>query len=152
MIRNIFLIVLVFFSANVFAQKKRKILYKQGIQGVVLWKAGNFMPSPEQPTPKNEGSPVVREIYIYELTNTAQIEENEGFYHKNTRRLVTKTTTDSLGRYKVRLPVGYYSVFTKEARGLWANDFDDANNIQSVRVDTHKFINLKIIIDYQATY
>jgi hypothetical protein len=151
-IRTVFLAGLIFFSVNVFAQKKRKVIQKQGIEGIVTWKAGNYMPSPDQPMPKNEGSPVVRELWVYELTNSAQIELNEGFYKKNTRRLVAKTTTDTLGRYKVRLPVGYYSVFSKEPKGLWANAFDDANNIQAVRVDKRKFTNLKIVIDYLASY
>jgi hypothetical protein len=48
--------------------------------------------------------------------------------------------------------VGYYSVFTKEDKGLYANLFDDAMNINPVQVQRRRWTKIEVVVDYQAVY
>ncbi|TAF94132.1 MAG: carboxypeptidase regulatory-like domain-containing protein [Cytophagia bacterium] len=140
-------LILLIFSA--FQTKKTT----QGITGVVLWKAGNFMPAPDAPKRTNKATPVVREVYIYELTTETQTEKDEaGFYQKINTRFIKKVKTGLSGRFWVRLPVGNYSLFVKEEKGLYANSFDDANNIFPVQVQRKKWSKVSFTVDYQAVY
>ena len=125
----------------------------QGIAGVVLWKAGNLMPSPDAKTPKAKGLPVQREVYVYALTPESQTEKDgEGFYQKIKTKFIKKTKTDAKGHFWVRLPVGYYSLFVKEEKGFFANAFDDAMNINPVQVERRKWTKTALVVDYQAVY
>ena len=126
----------------------------QGISGQVLWKAGNFMPTIGTKASVPKAVPVVREVYIYALTNDKQVDagEDAGFYQKVNSKLVRKVKTDKKGRFSVTLPVGYYSVFTKEEKGLYANLFDDAMNINPVQVQKRRWTKMNVVVDYQAVY
>lgn len=132
-----------------FAQKKK---ITQGINGKVLWKAGNLMPGPG--IKPSKGSPVVREIFIYELTSDKQTEpaEEGGFYRKINSKLVKKVKSDKKGLFSVLLPAGYYSLFAKEEKGFYANIFDDAMNINTVEVRKGKWEKFEFVIDYEAVY
>jgi hypothetical protein len=131
------------------AQKKK---VTQGINGKVLWKAGNLMPGPG--IKPSKGSPAVREIYIYELTSDKQTEaaEEGGFYRKINSKLVKKVKSDKKGTFSVLLPPGYYSLFSKEEKGFYANLFDDAMNINPMQVRKGKWDTFEFVIDYQAVY
>lgn len=126
----------------------------QGISGRVLWKAGNFMPTVGVKASVPKATPVVREVYIYALTNDKQVEagEDAGFYQKVNSKLVKKVKTNNKGQFSVSLPVGYYSVFTKEDKGLYANLFDDAMNINPVQVQRRRWTKIEVVVDYQAVY
>ncbi len=126
----------------------------QGISGRVLWKAGNFMPTVGVKASVPKATPVVREVYIYALTNDKQVEagEDAGFYQKVNSILVKKVKTNNKGQFSVSLPVGYYSVFTKEDKGLYANLFDDAMNINPVQVQRRRWTKIEVVVDYQAVY
>ena len=126
----------------------------QGISGRVLWKAGNFMPTVGVKASVPKATPVVREVYIYALTNDKQVEAGEGagFYQKVNSILVKKVKTNNKGQFSVSLPVGYYSVFTKEDKGLYANLFDDAMNINPVQVQRRRWTKIEVVVDYQAVY
>jgi hypothetical protein len=149
-------IILVLFNIaiSVFAvaQKHKKVV-NQGISGIVLWQSGNQMPSPDAPATTAKGSPVQREVYIYELTNQKQADASAmPFFSKITTKLIAKVKTGKDGKFKIKLPVGYYSIFTKEAKGLYANQFDDSTNIFAVQVTRHKWSGITFLIDYQAAY
>ncbi|MEZ4903469.1 MAG: carboxypeptidase regulatory-like domain-containing protein [Spirosomataceae bacterium] len=146
-----FLMGLMLVSAYALAQTPR---LKQGVCGKVLWKAGNQMPSPDNKNILAKGSPVVREIYIYELTTEKQTisSEEAGFYKAVQTKLVKKVTTDKKGKFSVRLPDGYYSLFIKEEKGLYANQFDDAMNINPIQISKGKWVKADFIIDYAAVY
>jgi hypothetical protein len=151
---RILLLILIVTSifSTVFAQKKRTA-HKQGIEGVVIWKAGNLQPSPDAPTPTNQGTPISREIWIVALTNTQKTPANEeGFYPKLNQKVIARVVSDKNGKFRVRLKPGYYSIFTKEKQGFWANQLDDANNIYPVKVERNRFEKINFVIDYQATY
>lgn len=134
-----------------FAQKKK---ITQGINGKVIWKAGNFMPQVGAKPATPKGTPVVREVYIYELTNEKQTEpaEEGGFYRKINSKLVKKVKSDKKGLFSVLLPAGYYSLFAKEEKGFYANIFDDAMNINTVQVRKGKWEKFEFVIDYEAVY
>ena len=145
---GLFLVIL-FLTTLSFAQKKK---VTQGINGKILWKAGNLMPGPG--VKPSKGSPVVREIYIYELTSDKQTEaaEEGGFYRKINSKLVKKVKSDKKGLFSVLLPPGYYSLFVKEEKGFYANLFDDAMNINPVQIRKGKWDTFEFVIDYAAIY
>lgn len=133
------------------AQKKKG---SQGVSGTVLWRSGNLMPSPDAKTSNRKGSPIVREILIYELTDNSRVEpaEESGFYKQINSKFIKKVTSDKEGRFTVSLPAGYYSLFIKEEKGLYANLFDDAMNINPVHIQKGKWEKMDIIVDYAAVY
>lgn len=134
------------------AQKPKKVA-NQGISGVVLWKSGNLMPSPDVTATTSKGSPIERDVYIYQLTNQSQTDATKmPFFSKITTKLIVKIKTSKDGKFKIKLPVGYYSLFTKEKDGLYANQFDDSMNIFTVRVSRRQWTDITFLIDYQATY
>ena len=131
-----------------FAQKRSTA---QGIQGQVIWKAGNQMPSPDRPKAAPTGVP--REVYVYVLTNNSQTTKNEqGFIETIQTKLVKKFKTDKQGNFKVSLPVGTYSIFTKEEKGLYANLFDGEMNIFPIQVKKGKYTKVNFEISYMAVF
>lgn len=133
--------------------KSKKNPVVQGIQGVIIWKAGDQMPSPDRPAGVTAGILVQREVYVYALINESNtIKNTEGFYTKINTRLIKKFTTDKRGRFKVSLPVGKYSLFTKEENGLYANFFDESMNIFPVQVKRGGYTNVSFEITYQAVF
>ena len=146
-----FLLGLFLLATLSFAQKKK---VTQGITGKVIWKAGNFMPQVDAKANLPKGLPVVREIYIYQLTSEKQTvaAEESGFYQKINSKFVKKVNSDKKGFFAVTLPVGYYSLFTKEEKGFYANLFDDAMNINPIQVRKGKWEKVEFMIDYAATY
>lgn len=133
-----------------FAQKRSTT---QGIQGVVLWKAGDQMPSPDRPKQSASGSGVKRDVYVYTLTTDAQTTKTaDGFYQKIRTKLVKKFTTDAQGRFKIKLPVGKYSLFTKEEKGLYANLYDGNMNIYPIEVKRGKYTEVTFEISFMAAF
>lgn len=122
----------------------------QGIKGQVLWLEGNFMPGPGQ---DKKGEPVVREIYIYSVINKAEMKEKGNqLYEMPNQKPIAITESDENGIFEVVLPAGKYSVFTKEAGGLFANLFDGQMNLNPVDVEKGKFTEVDIKINYKAVY
>lgn len=140
-----------FVSLAGFSQKqKTKKSPTQGICGTVTWRSGNNMPSPDVPASK--GRPVVRQVLIYELTNVSQTTNDAGFYRNPKSRLIRSVQSKKDGTFCVSLPAGYYSVFVREEKGLYANQLDDANNIFPVKVERRLWQKIDFEINYEATY
>jgi hypothetical protein len=151
--KYLFLMIMAIFVSVVSMAQKRKKSENQGITGFILWKVGNQMPSPDMPIVAKQGSPVEREVYVYALTNQKQTDATMmPFFSNITTKLIIKTKSGKDGKLRVRLPVGYYSLFVKEEKGLYANQFDDAMNIFVVRVSRRKWSNITFLIDYQSAY
>lgn len=125
-------------------------LNQQGIVGQLDWVTGNQMPGPDKKPVARQG--VVREVHIYELLNQSDVESDGVFIKKVNRPLVKTVVSDSNGNFKVSLPPGSYSILIKEANGLFANQFDQNNNIQPVIVKEKGFCRVNIIINYEAAY
>ena len=130
-------------SFTVFSQK-------QGLHGQVFWVSGDQMPGPEVRLSTNQGA--VREILIYELTSVADATQVGPFFRDIKTRLVGSAQSKPDGTFKIKLPVGIYSVFTKERNGLYANLFDGQGNINPVSVKPGKYEWKTITIDYDAAY
>lgn len=124
----------------------------QGIQGHVYRISGNQMPSPETKPPTPKG--VRAMVYIYELTNLSQVNRTtqSSFYRSISTKLIKTTQSDSSGYYKVKLPPGHYSLFTKKDSLFYANLYDGHNNIAPVYVTPGKMSKVDIKIDYDAVY
>jgi len=124
----------------------------QGIEGHVYRISGNQMPSPDiKPTPP-KGTKTI--LYIFDLTNLSQTtrQGQSSFYLAVKTKLVKKVETDTTGYFKVKLPVGQYSLFTKKDTLFYANWFDGKNNIAPVQVLPQKLSRVEVKIDYDAYY
>ncbi len=134
------------------AQQDCNAPLKQGVRGIVTFKSGDFMPSPDIPA-GGEGRGVSREVHIYELTNINQVRSSDSqFYSSVSTRLVKKVQSDEQGCFRAELPVGRYSLFVKEGDRLYANLFDGENNIFPVTVEKGQVKELRFDITYDATY
>jgi hypothetical protein len=133
-------------------QTGQQMQIKQGIQGQILWEAGNQMPSPDAP-PSSGPRGVERTVYIYELTSSRQATTTDGVFHTNIQtKLVTQVKTDANGNFAVRLEPGRYSLFTKEEQGLYANLFDGDMNIFPVEVKEGEVTEVEFLVNYNAFY
>jgi hypothetical protein len=133
-------------------QHGQQMNIQQGIQGQILWEAGNQMPSPDAPQSSGRRG-VERTVYIYELTNSTQATTTDGVFHTNLQtKLVTQVATDADGHFEVSLKPGRYSLFTKEEKGLYANLFDGDMNIFPVEVKEGEVTTVEFLVNYNATY
>jgi hypothetical protein len=124
----------------------------QGIEGYVFRISGNQMPSPDvKPNPPKG---IKTTLYIFDLTNLVQVtrQAQSSFYSSVHTKLVKKIETDSTGYFKVELPAGRYSLFTKKGTLFFANWFDGNNNIAPVQVLPQKMTKVEFKIDYDAYY
>ncbi len=140
----------VFLVALAVALASDVIAQKQGICGKVTWVEGNQMPGPG--VKRTEGTGIVREIYVYELTTRNEATQGNGLYKEVSSTLVAKGKSNKRGEYRIKLPPGTYSVFTKEPDGLFANVFDAKGSINPVTVRSDDFTILNIVINYKAAY
>ncbi len=138
-----FCLLLIVSSLSVFSQK-------QGLEGQVFWVSGNQMPGPEAVLSPNQGA--IREVMIYELTTVSDATQVGPFFRDIKTRLVVCVQSKADGKFRVKLPEGTYSVFTKERNGLYANLFDEKGNINPVVIKPGQFAWKTITIDYDAAY
>lgn len=112
-----------------------------GIEGKVFLLSGNRMPSP----PRRPGDtirysaerPGVRgTVCVFELTRDSQvIRQGTSPYCSSVRtRLIRQADTDDKGNFRIPLPPGTYSVFTKKGNLFYATRRDEQNNIAPVKV------------------
>lgn len=149
MIRPILLIMLL--GVGVSCAPKATPTSTQGLEGRVLWLAGNQMPSTGSRN-SSSGSPVSRTLLIYELTHRDQCTRGDRLYTAISGEMVAKVETDSLGYFVASLPVGKYSIFTQEEQGYFANRFDGEGYVNPVIVTKGKTTSITIKIDYEAFY
>lgn len=123
---------------------------KQGLQGQVFWVSGNQMPGPDAVLSPNQGA--VREVLIYEITNITDATQVGPFFRDIKTRLVATVTSKADGTFKVKLPAGSYSVFTREKNGYYANLFDGKGYINPVTIKEGQYAWKTITIDYDAAY
>lgn len=123
----------------------------QGISGRVEWISGNQMPGPDRPASKAKG--IKREIWIYQPTTTADATATDGVFFSDIKTaLIEKVKSNCRGRFRVNLSPGEYSIFIKEKKGLFANQFDGQNRIHCVSVKPGEFTDITVLVNYEATY
>lgn len=123
---------------------------KQGLHGQVFWVSGNQMPGPEAILSPNQGA--VREILVYELTSVNDATQVGPFFRDIKTKMVATIQSKPDGTFKLKLEPGVYSVFTKEKNGLYANLFDEKNNINPVIIKPGQYAWKTITVDYDAAY
>ena len=125
---------------------------KEGIKGKIYRVQGNQMPAPGEPSTLPQ--PFQTTLYIYELTNMAQVKRasEASFYTAINTKLVKEIRADKKGAFKVKLPPGQYSLFVKKDDLFYANIFDDKNNIAPVTVEKGKYTTVEVKADYGAVY
>ena len=135
-------------------RKATKPAAMQGICGTVMEKRGNYMPSPDSPRPNSNGTPVQRDVLIFSLLNTSQVDAGENGFIDSVQGVKPVKTVKSGkdGKFCVSLPVGRYSVVVREPKGLYANLFDSQNNINPVRVEKGKKVQIAVEILHQAVF
>ena len=123
-----------------------------GIQGYVYEIKGNQMPSPDEKRAPPRGIKTM--VYIYELTSPGQVvaADRPGFYKSVNSKLIKEVSTDEKGFFKVKLPPGKYSLFTRAEAMYYANSFDQFNNIYPVEVQKKKMTDVVIKQDFNAAY
>ncbi|WP_458925574.1 hypothetical protein [Flavitalea antarctica] len=110
------------------------------------------MPSPDEKRAPPKG--IKTSVYIYELTSPAQVvaADRPGFYKSIKSKLIKEVSTDEKGFFKVKLPPGKYSLFTKAEALYYANIYDQFNNIYPVEVQKKKMTDVVIKQDFNAAY
>lgn len=151
-IKSITFLCLTLLLANCALNKARKPSIKQGVYGKVTWLQGNMMPSPDEPKAVN-GTPIEREIYIYEAATFKDIVGQAPLFTAVNKKLVKIVRSNKDGYYECELPVGNYSIFSLEPEGsFFANSFDGQGLINSVQIQALKMVNLDVQINYRASY
>ncbi|MBC7949065.1 MAG: carboxypeptidase regulatory-like domain-containing protein [Chitinophagaceae bacterium] len=124
---------------------------KQGIKGNVTLVTGNQMPSPDAPRSGGTGMKTI--LYVYELTNMSQADQDQGAFYKSlSTRLVKEIETDENGYFKAKLKPGWYSLFVKKGNLFYSNIFDEKSNIHPVEVKKGEWKEENFKADYGATY
>jgi len=121
----------------------------QGITGKVLWLEGNFMPGPGQ---TKTGKPIEKELYFFPVLNIKDISGSGPFYELKDYKPVGKVKSDSKGQFKILLPIGVYSLFSKEDEGFYASVQDGEGNINPIEVKRNEYNEIVFKIDYKAAY
>lgn len=125
------------------------VAQRQGIRGEVFWLSGNQLPASVKTEEPQQG--VVREILFYAPTRMQDVDQtSDGLFSNIKTPLIAKTTSAADGSFSIKLPPGEYSIFVKEAQGLFANLFDKENRINTVMVKPKQYSWLTITIDYET--
>jgi hypothetical protein len=134
-----------------FSPENKQFCKRQGLKGHVYLVSGNQMPSPDAPRTGTTGMKTT--LYIYELTNTSQTDQEQGaFYRSITSRLVKEVNTDENGYFKVKLKPGRYSLFVKKGSLFYSNIYDEHSNIHPVEVNKGDWTEVNFKADYDAAY
>ena len=124
----------------------------QGIVGEVSELIGNQMPmvGASAPTPR----PLKATVYIYDSTHISKVQQigTSPLFSMVNTRLVQKLDTNEAGQFSAALPAGTYSVFVLKGSALFANQFDEKNNIGICRVEVGKQTRLQITVNTDASY
>ena len=127
---------------------------QQGIEGVARRVVGNRMPSPKFHPGPPAGTHAT--ICVFALTNQNQVTNSgpAGLYSAVHTNLVRQTDTDDSGHFRILLPPGTYSVFTKKGPLFFATRRDEKNNIAPVEVLPGKItrVDCSVESDHTAVY
>ena len=126
-----------------------QVTISQGAWGNVWFWEGCFMP-----VGWGEITPVVRTVFVYELTNLQQVDQIPGapFYRAIYTTLVDSCQSNLTGFFQFPLELGQYSFFVKEDSLYYANRFDGDQNILSATIRKDSLTKVQIDITYMATF
>lgn len=138
-----FLMFLLVFSSC----KTQNNVQTQGITGKVTFLDGNQMPPSS-----SEGVPAIRTILVFELTKMSDTEGQAPLFDSVNTKLIAKTSSNKQGDFKIKLPVGQYSIFIQENDKYFANSFNSQNMIHLVDVQENTWSQVEININYSASF
>jgi len=151
-ILHLALVISILFGCSLFQKSDAP----QGITGRIVWLEGNLMPTIGDKTYSNKASgiPIQRTIWIYNAVKRSDTNTGHSplFYSEVHGKLIRKIKTDKNGFFRIKLNAGKYSVFVQEEAGLFANVFDGEGFINPVTVETGKFTDVVIKVNYKAVY
>jgi len=126
-----------------------QVTISQGAWGNVWFWEGNFMP-----VGWGKITPVVRTVYVYELTNLQQVDQipRSPFYWAIYTALVDSGQSNLTGFFQFPLEPGQYSFFVKEDSLYYANSFDVYGNILPATIRKDSLTKVQIDITYKATF
>jgi hypothetical protein len=129
-------------------------LQQQGIQGIARRITGNRMPSPNYHPGPPSGTHAT--ICVFALTAQNQVTNSgaAGLYSAVHTDLIRQADTDDSGHFRILLPPGTYSVFTKKGHLFYATRRDEKNNIAPVEVLPGKItrVDCSVESDHTAVY
>lgn len=132
---------------------------KEGVLvGQVIWLSGNQMPTfyddeagEEAPEP-DKGEGVLRTMMVYPVFRLSEVSSEGGFMRDIPGDAVKVFETDDSGKFSISLPVGTYTLLSKEEQGLYANLFDGDGRVFVVDILEGKETKVEFLINYQAFY
>jgi hypothetical protein len=102
------------------------------------------------------GRPTAATICVFLLTNPSQVTPTAkaGLYRSIQTQLVRQADTDDSGHFRILLPPGTYSIFTKKGSLFYATRRDENNNIAPVKVLPGKMTRVECSVesDHTAVY
>lgn len=125
----------------------------QGVYGIVTEITGNQMPSPDLPKPATQGQTLAATIHFYPPIAVSELQLNASGLYKplNSVQPVATCTADQSGKFRQALPIGKYSVIVVLKDGWFAHQ-SDGNTVQPIMIDTGKWTEKNIQINYRAAY
>lgn len=95
-------------------------------------------------------SGVPLEIFVHELTSTAEVDIENGVITKIYTPVKDRFFCKSNGTFKVKLPAGRYSVFARYQGAFYGNIKDTSDNLSPVFLSKKKSEWITITINYPS--
>ena len=134
------------------APRSEEPVVEQGVAGKVEIYEGNFMPSIGTP-PGGKITPAVRRrVRVHEPFNSLEAGGMTARRDTVPTLLVAETITDSIGEFRMMLPVGKFSIFVEEDSGWYFNVWDGHGFQGLITVDTNEVKEMNIRITTKAVF
>jgi hypothetical protein len=128
---------------------RSQVTISQGAWGNIWFWEGDFMP-----VGWGNIAPVVRTVYVHELTSLQQVDQvsHGAFYRAIHTNLIDSVQSNSTGFFQIPLDAGQYSFFIKEDSLYYANAFDGFGHILPATIKKDSLTKVQIDITYKATF
>lgn len=125
----------------------------QGVYGIVTEITGNQMPSPDLPQVTAQGKTLAATIHFYPPIDIASLQLNEHGLYKpiNALQPIARCIADQSGKFRQALPAGRYSIIVALKDGWFAHQ-SDGTTVQPLLIDSSKWTEKNIQINYRAAY
>lgn len=137
------------------ARKTQTAPLVQGVDGVVLFLSGNFMPGPD--ATGGSTKPVVRKIHLF--SPALELEEMESgamdgpFIRLGKRKPAYTITSGTDGHFRIATRPGTYSLMVEEEDGrFYCNGSDGTGTLCPVTVAPKEWTETTVQINYAAVY
>ncbi|MBU1935920.1 hypothetical protein KKG05_00845 [bacterium] len=134
------------------APRSEEPIVEQGVAGKVEIYEGNFMPTIGQP-PGGKVTPAARRrVRVHEPFNALEAGQMTARRDTVPTPLVAETITDSIGEFRMMLPVGKFSIFVEEDSGWYFNVWDGQGFQGLITIDTNEVKDMNIRITTKAVF